>query len=376
MKVKTLLTGIAGGILGIIIVLASVGFIDYLLTSRQKLEPGEGAIIREVWKKEGPLLGPSAPPYQVRTVENNSSESITFIIQPFPFGYVEEVLKKQEVKTFSFDLPLWTKDSITGNPDDASVARVLLGKGKFQVKNLKLYAENLDYRKLPYSREGDLLYPVKEFLKKRGMEIKLTSRERLFSEIVYLNFFQFFSTTVDRWEKSVAQKYTMLAKSIRERNITSTKEKERFIKDFLESYPWYKVEPEHMEKLRENPEVQKLFQKYLEALRSEKHELVASSLKEIQGFFTTYIKENPQAYDEEKWKYVKSILLQPDILPPEYKPQMVYPLLEKNIQDIQENYLQTERENILSTYGTDIFKFQLMIKDDLTTRYPYLLMQR
>ena len=44
--------------------------------------------------------------------------------------------------------------------------------------------------------------------------------------------------------------------------------------------------------------------------------------------------------------------------------------------DIQENYLQTERENILSTYGTDIFKFQLMIKDDLTTRYPYLLMQR
>jgi len=375
MKAKGFISAIAGGILGTIIIFVGAGIIDYLVTSRQTIGPGESAIIREVWKKEGPLIGPSSPPYSVRTVENNSSKSIIFTIQPFPFGYVEEILKKGESKTFSFNLPLWTKDNVTFNPDDSSIARVLTVKGKFQIENIKLYAENLDYLKLSYAKDGDLLYPVKSFLLQRGMDIKLESRKRLLSEVVYFDFSRFLSSKIDQWGKSIAQKYTMLAKSIREKNITSKEEKEKFVASWLEKYPWYKLEPEYVEKLRENSEVQTLFQKYLEALRSNNKELSLSCLKEIQDFFTAYIEKNPQAYNKEKWEYVKSILLKPGQLPPEYKPEMVYPLVEKHIKDIKEKYLQSQKENILKTYGVKILNLQVKIKDDLTTKYPYLLMQ-
>jgi len=373
---KGLGSAIAGGILGSLILIFTVGFVDWWLTSRQTLEPGEKAIIREVWKKEGPLWGPSPPPYQVRVVKNNSSRQITFFIQPYPFGYVEEIIKEGEVKEFSFDLPLWTKDTITHNPDDASIARVLSGEGEFQIKDIRLYAENLDYRGLPYAKQGDLLYPVKAFLIRRGREPEVSSREELLSEIVYMGFSQFFSTTVNKWGESIAQKYTLLAKSIREREIISIKEREEFIADFLKKYPWYKLEPDSLEKLRGNVEVQELFQKYFEALRAENLQLANSSLREIEEFFSRYIEKNPEAYDEEKWDYVKSLLLHSDTFPSEYKLEFIYPFVEERIQDIREEYTKTMQQEISTSYGVEILKFQVEMKEDLTARHPYILMQR
>jgi len=373
MGAKSFFAGILGGILGIVIILGGAGIIDYILTSRQKIEPGESAIIREVWKKEGPLIGPSSPPYNVRVVENNSSEPLTFIIQPFPFGCVEEILKKEKVRDFSFNLPLWTKDSITSDPDDSSIVRILSASGNFKVKNVNLYAQNLDHLELPYAKQGDLLYPLKNFLMQRGVDLEIGDRQRLFSELMYFDFSKFFSTKVEEWGKSVAQKYTILAKSIQEKNITSSEEKERFINEFLEKYPWYKLEQDYFNKLRENKEVQTLFQKYLEALSSKNEELAISSLKEIQKFFKRYIEENPQAYDKEKWEYVKSILLKEENPPSEYKPEMMYPFIEKNIQQIKNMYLEEEKENILHTYGIELINMQVKIKDDLTARYPFIL---
>ncbi len=376
MKLKGILSAIIGGLLGVIILIGAIGFIDWFLTSRQTLNPGEVAIIREVWKKEGSLIGPSAPPYEVRVVENNSSQKITFFIQPYPFGYVEEIINKEEIKKFSFDLPLWTKDTITHNPNDASIARVLFGKGKFKVKNARLYAKNLDYLGLPYAKEGDILYPVKTFLRQRGIEPEVNSREELLSEIVHMDFSQFLSVTVNKWNNSIAQKYTLLAKSMKEENITSKEEKEKFIADFLKKYPWYRLEPEALEKLRENPEVQKLLQNYFEALRSEKPLSIKYHLGQIQKFFANYIRENPEAYDKEKWEYVKSLLLQPDKLPEEYKLEFVYPFVENRIKNIQNDYIKSLRKLLSEDYGVELISFKVEAKDDLSARYPYLLMER
>lgn len=375
MRFKNLAPAILGGIIGSIIFIAGVMGIDWLLTSRQTLEEGEAAIVREVWKKEGVLWGPSPPPYQVRVVKNESSKKITFFIQPYPFGYVEEIVKKKEVKKFSFDLPLWTKDNITNDPNDASITRILSVNGQFKVNNIQLYAENLDYRKLPYAHPGERLYEVKNFLLQRGREAKLTSREELLSQIIYLDFSQFFSTTVDKLGNSIAQKYTILAKPMREEGISSVEDKKRFIKDFLGKYPWYMLEPDYLEKLRENPEVQELFQNYFEALKTKNQKLISSNFQKIKDFFTQYIKENPGSYDQEKWDYVKSLLLATNNLPEEYKPQLVYPFIEKHIQNISQNYTKKLYQETPTTYGVNILQFKVNIKDDLTVRYPYILMR-
>ena len=79
------------------------------------------------------------------------------------------------------------------------------------------------------------------------------------------------------------------------------KQSEELIEDFLDKYPWYKLEPDHIEKLRENLEVRKLFQKYLDALRSNDEQLVIFSLKGVKEFFTKYIKKNPKAYNKKQW---------------------------------------------------------------------------
>lgn len=367
---------IAGGILGSIILVFTVGFVDWLLTSRQTLQPYERAIVREVWKKEGHLWGPSAPPYQIRVVDNDSSEQITFFIQPYPFGYVEEIIGKEEIKKFSFSLPLWTKDTITGNLDDASITRILSAKGEYQIKDVHLYAENLDYRKLPYAKQGDLLYPIKNSLLGRGRQLELKSREQLLSEIMYVDFSRFFSDKVNQWGESIAQKYTLLAKSIREEKIIALQERENFISDFLKKYPWYRLEPEYLEKLRGNEEVQELFQKYFQALRAEDPQMISSSLQEIEQFFIRYMEKNPKAYDEEKWNYVKFLLLKSEALPPEYKPEFVYPFVEKRIQNIQGDYIQNVQGEISTNYGVKITKFEVEMREDLTARYPYILMQR
>ncbi len=367
---------IAAGMLGTLIFIFLVGFVDWWLTSRQPLEPGERAIIREVWKKQGPLLGPSAPPYEVRVVENNSSSRITFFIQPYPFGCVEEIIKRDEVKNFSFKLPLWTKDTITQDPNDSSITRILLIKGEYKIENVNLYARNLDYRELPYTRKGDLLYPVKAFLIQQGRDPEMASREELFSEVIYFEFSHFLSDRINEMGESIAQKYAVLAKAIRENKITSSSEKDKFVADFLKKYPWYKLEPRSLEKLRENPEVQELFQKYFEAVRKEDPQLMTSFLGEIEEFFERYVRENPEAYDREKWDYVRSLLLKPDVLPPEYKPEFVYPFVEKKLQKIRENYIENMQEKILKNYGVKLLTLKLEMQEDLTARYPYILMQR
>jgi len=376
MKFKDLGLAILGGIIGSIILIGGIAGIDWLLTSRQTLDRGEGAIIREVWEKEGALWGPSSPPYRIRVVKNNSSKKIIFFIQPYPFGCVEEIVKKGEIKRFSFNLPLWTKDTITNNPNDASIARVLFADGQFKISNIKLYAENLDYRKLPYAHQGEELYEVKKFLLQRGREPEVSSREDLFSEIVYMDFSKFFSTAVDKMVNSIAPKYTLLAKPMREEGISSIEDKKKFIRNFLDKYPWYLLEPEYLEKLRENPEIQKLFQNYFEALRKKNKELINLNFKKIKNFFSRYMEENPASYDEEKWNYVKSLLLSANALPKEYKPEFMYPFVEKHIQGIYKNYTRKLHHDASTTYGVNIVKFKLNIKDDLTARYPYMLMKK
>jgi len=52
---------------------------------------------------------------------------------------------------------------------------------------------------------------------------------------------------------------------------------------------------------------------------------------------------------------------------------MMYPFIEKNIQQIKNMYLEEEKENILHTYGIELINMQVKIKDDLTARYPFIL---
>lgn len=365
---------ILGGIIGCIIILGTVGLVDWYLTSRQVINPGEIAIIREVWHREGPLWGPTSPPYRVRVVENRTENKKKFLIQPYPFGYVEEIVEKEEIKEFSFRVPSWRKDSITQDPNDASIVRVCSAEGKLKTEDAGLYARNLDHKQVPHARKADSLYAVRQSLTRKGQEPVLDSREELLSELIYLDFTAYLSQTLSEWEESLAQKYQVLTNYFRENKITSAAEKREHLADFFKQYPWYKVEPKvFQEELSKDPTTRDLFQEYVEATQEEDTSKTRQALDKIHIFFEEYIRENPDVYHKEKWDFIENLIIEKSVDSPDFDPRYGLSFAEEQIQLIEENYVKILPQDIEKTYGVKIFEFGLQMMDELTVKYPTLL---
>lgn len=120
------------------------------------------------------------------------------------------------------------------------------------------------------------------------------------------------------------------------------------------------------------PEARELFQGYAEALQSSQIGKTEVLRQKVEIFFDAYLKKHPQAYDQEKWEFVESLIIdrQPDSSP--YLAQYGYPFVEKHLERIREDYLETIPDSIGRNYGVTVTDFKLKLMDDLTVRYPML----
>jgi len=338
--------------------------IDFLLTSRHQLSPGESAIIREVWHRKKDLIGPVAYPFRIRSVENKTDRVLNFFIQPFPFGVVEEVLKTAELRGFNGKLPLWTKDTITGKSLDRDIARVCVFNGKFHISQLDVYARTLDHEAATYATGGRITY---------------RSREETLADKLQDNFEEYLTNTVNDIGSDLRLKYLYLIQIFQ----PLQKLDPAFKREFFFNNPWlifdFKLRIQDFEAVRgiatANPEVfQKLRELQVQAEEEGQLPLLAPKLaEEINSFLSEYLRKNPQIYEKERWEHALNYAIREEIKSSFELQKYIHTFVERNFTSLEKEYQETIQKNTFALQlGIEITKLNFEIVNEPAANYPSL----
>lgn len=354
MKKTSFAKYVIGGIVGTVMTIGSIGSLDYLLTSRHKLKPGETAIVREVFQKQGALFGPSSVPYKVRIVENGTEKCQGFIIQPWPFGTIEEILEKDEVKEIEAKGPLWTKNHITKNASDENIARVYELKGKFKIDNAELYAKVLDHQRAYYFSGG------RDFF---------SDRRDVLSKTILGDFGKYVVEEVGKLENNLSKKCSILMQEFMQNNLKTEKEKRQYLNRLFEENPWYRIKDEAGKKiLEEYPEIAEEFMRVQTTGKWD--------IEKIRKFFIDYIKEHPEIDEKEMWDHALDYAIEgkAPLSTVEGMRDYVCPFVEKHFDKIKEGYLkQLHESEIEKSAGVKVTDLSIDIIEEPAYKYPSLL---
>ncbi len=329
-------------------------------------------IIREVWTKEGSLFGPSALPFRTRVVTNDTDRTISFLIQPPPFGVVEEVFPLDTTFPVSFDFPLWRKDKITGNPNDGSLVYLGHVESNVQILDFKKFARNLDPQVLKSTLQTNPS-PFMTSLEKSGKPIP-DRRLDLLKELLRFDFSREVLIKLGQISQSIDFKIYLVHKALEGKALSSSEQKIQIWK-YLENYPWYKLEPQEIGKMfQENAQILEKITEYLK--KGGATDQATKELKaEIQGYFSQYIQKNPESYSQELWEYSleKGLSLSHSPSPDEIR-TLTYSYVHEHL-DILKNLLQNEnyQKTTLEPYGLTLRDTKVEITEDLVSRYPETL---
>lgn len=358
---KPALSGIWALFIAVLILIA----IDFLLTSRHQIAPGESAIIREVWQRTNGLIGPVAYPFRVRSVENKTERVKNFLIQPFPFGIVEEVLKTAEPRSFSGKFALWTRDTITGKPTDQDTARVCVFKGQFLISQLEVYARALDQEAATNASGGRVMYRNREETLSKNLEVHLED---------------FLTTTVSEVGSDLQWKYLYLSQIFQPMQKSTL----AFKKDFFWRNPWlifdYKLRIQDIESVREiastSPEIYQKLQE-LQARVDEGGDLSQLDpqlVEEINAFLGQYLRKNPTIYQKERWEYALDYANRDSIKTTTDMRRYIHIFIEKDFASLQKDYWETlQTSSLASELGIELQELNFEIIDEPVVNYPFLL---
>lgn len=344
-----------------------------LFVSWHSLPPESVAIVREIWVREGPLLGPSALPFRVRVVQNAETHPKRFLMQPPPFGVVEEVLPLHEEIALTFRIPLWRKDLVTGNPYDGSIAFVGEVQARFAITDYERFARGLDPLLARYAGWGQIAPLFAPALEESS---PLRKREDLLREMLRRDFAQRVIGELGRISQSLHFKLYFAGEVLKEFPASSPSERKIIIWKHLERYPWYKLEPQEMGKVV--AEDAQIFGKIMMYLRGEgqKDSELGELYEEIKRYFSDYVTRNPQSYSQELWDF--AIEKVAEAYPLELKPETLRFLTYQYVHGrpaLLRDLLQKEEytKNLTTQYGVAMKHLDVQILEDLATRYPEIL---
>ncbi|MEN3185641.1 MAG: hypothetical protein ABDK92_03255 [Atribacterota bacterium] len=322
-----------------------------------------------MWTREGTLFGPSSFPFRVRIVINDTDHSHPFLIQPPPFGMIEEVIPLNTTFSISFWFPLWRKDKITGNPNDGSLVYLGQVESQFQIVDFKKFARNLDPQ--VFKRTVDLNPPLfVASLEKSGKPIP-EKRFDLLQEMLRFDFSREILAKLGQISQSIDFKVYLIQKA-RTGTALSLSEQKIQIWKYLENYPWYKLEPQAIGKIFQ--EDNQILSKITEYLKKEgAQDQTAKQLKaEIQEYFSRYIEKNPQSYSQELWEYsIEKGLSLTHTPSPDQIRTLTYIYVHDHLHTLEE-LLQSEeyQKTLTERYGVTLEKTKMVITEDLFSRHP------
>ncbi|MBC7217186.1 MAG: hypothetical protein H5U36_03245 [Candidatus Caldatribacterium sp.] len=358
---------------GFLLFLLCVGVFS-LFASWHSLPPKSVAIVREVWVREGSLFGPTALPFRIRVVRNEKPHPVRFLIQPPPFGIVEEVLPLQGEVSLTFRVPLWRKDTVTGNPYDGSVAFVGEVEVSCEIADYERFARRLDPLLARYTGLGQVV-PLPSLVASEEEPLSLKKREDLLREIFRRDFARRMLEELGKVSQSLQFKLYFAGKVLEEVPQVSPSEKKIAIWKQLERYPWYKLEPQEMGKIVSQDT--QIFERIMTYLRkeAEKSEDLGKLREEIGQYFSEYIAHNPQSYSQELWDYAIAKITETASF--ELKPETIRFLTYEYFHGrpaLLENLLQSEdyTETLAAQYGVTIKHLKVSLLEDLASRYPEL----
>lgn len=362
-----------------------ISWIGYLLTfliifsgfsliffSHHTLPPKSVGIIREVWVREGSLFGPTALPFRVRVLKNQTIQPRHFFIQPPPFGVVEEVFPLETPFSISFSFPLWRKDKITGNPNDGSIAYIGQVESKVTVIDFQKFARNLDPQAFKMITEVNPPSFLESFGK--GGRTIPEKRLELLQELLRFDFSQEALKKLTQISQGIDFKIYLVQKTRKEKSLSLSEQKIQLWK-YLENYPWYKLEPQEIGKMiQENSQILEKITEYVKQEHTASE--VAKALRqEIQEYFAQYIQKNPQSYSRELWEYsVEKGLSMSHPPSPDDIRALTYSYLHDRLHILEDLFHnEAYQKNLLERYGITIVETKVKIGEDLSSRYSELL---
>ena len=372
MSWKKFLSNLGNWVVNFLVLSVLIFFFSLIFLCHQSLPPRSVGIVREVWSKEGALFGPSSLPFRIRLVTNDTEKPLSFFIQPPPFGVVEEVFPIDATFPVSFDVPLWRKDKITGNPDDGSLTYLGHVETTVQVLDFQKFARNLD----PQAFKAALRTNPSPFLTSLEQSGKPIPDRRLdlLKEMLRFDFSREVLTRLGQISQSIDFKIYLIQKALTGKTLSVSEQKIQVWK-YLENYPWYKLEPQEIGKmLQENNQILEKITEYLK--KESATDQAARALKtEIQEYFLQYIEKNPQSYSQDLWEYSlkKGLSFSRPPSPDEIR-ILTYTYVQNHLH-ILEELLQNEeyQKTTLERYGIRLQDAKVQITEDLFSRYPETL---
>ncbi|WP_369019287.1 hypothetical protein QBE54_05250 [Thermatribacter velox] len=365
---------IAGNwLVGLLVVTVIFGFLSFFFLSRHSLPPQSFAIVREVWVRESPLFGPSALPYRVRVVENSTPRAASFLVQPPPFGVVEDVFPLDSGIPMEVKVPLWTKDQISGNPNDQNLVYVADIKTTISIVDREKFAKRVDPLLVRYRL--DLIGEEAEFqFMKSGSVVVPESRIDLAKEMCRARFYSELFELLSQIGGSIENKLYFLSRTVA-REGKSDSEVRIEIWKTLERYPWYRLEPDALANVLQTE--REVFEKIVELLQAENRDAEKAEVlrNEIKQFFDNYVDQHPGSFLQDLWDYsVEVFLTQGSIRTPEEIRALTYRFVHQNTQLLQEA-LQGGKEQSWSEqkYGFAFQDIEIVFEEDLATNYLQFL---
>ena len=365
---------IAGNwLVGLLVVTVIFGFLSFFFLSRHSLPPQSFAIVREVWVREGPLFGPSALPYRVRIVENSTPRAASFLAQPPPFGVVEDVFPLDSGIPMEVKVPLWTKDQISGNPNDQNLVYVADIKTTISIVDREKFAKRVDPLLIRYRL--DLIGEEAEFqFMKSGSVVVPESRIDLAKEMCRSRFYSELFELLSQIGGSIENKLYFLSRTVA-REGKSDSEVRIEVWKTLERYPWYRLEPDALANVLQTE--REVFEKIVELLQAENRDTEKAEVlrNEIKQFFDNYVDQHPGSFLQDLWDYsVEVFLTQGSIRTPEDVRSLTYRFVHQNTQLLQEA-LQGGKEQSWSEqkYGFAFQDIEIVFEEDLATNYLQFL---
>ncbi|MCK5043901.1 hypothetical protein KAR52_02780, partial [Candidatus Pacearchaeota archaeon] len=249
--IKNTLTGLLGT--------AILGIGAYTLaTSQIKLEPQQGAIVRELRNVNNELY--NAP----RGIINNTNKSKRFKKQPYipglEIGSVEEYFDLNKARKIDGTFAFWSKDRITLERDDREYVRAFNFGCDVDVINLEAWTKwdpVKDYgRTFSYSEINSREEALSQIIEEAFLSgIKDTNGNYEFTDEGLPKFLGLSQQTVI-WYNQLVARHDFLIDKLEENglldkldnlNEEGKKEIKEFYNDFFEKNPWYKLGPLRLE---------------------------------------------------------------------------------------------------------------------------------
>jgi len=349
------------GFIGFLIWLISVigGGIYFVLSSRQTISPDEIAIVREVWKVDN-LLSPTPAPHNVRVVFGD--EDSTFWIQPWPFGVVEEVVSKKEIYSIDFVYPLCRKDTLSGNPNDASLAKIVKVKIGYKITDLYRYSTILDHKLFPVVQYSHPLLEVKQDAVRYNVPISYEpdNRKTLLKDVFTVKFYFWMDNSLYHVQSEALQKaYTInyIAKGQGIDKFESYDELDKFVYEF----PYLKLSSGLLKTLTYQREFMEMMLEYMETKDR-------AILEKINKYIDNVLNED-KFWEKDSYMIAREILIKgKESISGEVMRWAVC-----NLDRFKEIFREGWGEWAEKVFGVKIEEITFSLDEDLAYRYPRFL---